>query len=455
MKESIKSPLPPLHSRQGSAFSKIQNISLLEGALYSLMVGLGETYLVAFALSVGISAAHSSYLAIIPVILGSFLQFLFSQRASRSPHTKQWLMVCTGGQALVLLVLSAIGFSDLRPITAQWLAALASLYWAFGFVAGPLWNTAIVRSIAYAELKSFFFRRNALTHVFSLISLVIACTVLGRSNAGSTHATWLISALLAGAGLARLLSMLSFRWHEFLPIAKEINEDGFGVKWLKRPFVAPVLSFMFLVNLSVNVSGPFFAAYMLKDLHLDFIEYNIILGSAFVSRMLAGYLLNPWVQKFGVKVLLVVGTAGITPLPFFYMITDQFYLLVLVQLLAGFTWGCYELGLTLSLIERVPQAARAKLLTWSNLINACGMAVGVGLASLLIGSGELNRAAYHQLFFISSCLRFVAFLASLRLADVRPKRQLWFRMLGMRSTGAHIMKPILLPEEPEARPPER
>lgn len=59
-----------------------------DGVAFSVMVGVGETYLVPFALALGLAAGQASLLATLPILAGSLLQLAPSptpRSSTRSP----------------------------------------------------------------------------------------------------------------------------------------------------------------------------------------------------------------------------------------------------------------------------------------------------------------------------------------------------------------------------------
>jgi hypothetical protein len=102
-----------------------------DGAAFSVMVGVGETYLVPFALALGIAAGQASLLATLPILAGSLLQLVAPLGVRRLGSYRRWVVGCAalqalcfaplwpwrwrGGAALVLLVVGATGASAWRP----------------------------------------------------------------------------------------------------------------------------------------------------------------------------------------------------------------------------------------------------------------------------------------------------------------------------------------------------
>src|SRR4030095_9450691 len=99
-----------------------------DGAAFSVMVGVGETYLVPFALALGIAAGQASLLATLPVLAGSPPPLPAPRGRRRA--------------AAAPAVLFAVG----------------AAYGGFGMATGRAWN-AWVGTIVPARLRARFFAR--------------------------------------------------------------------------------------------------------------------------------------------------------------------------------------------------------------------------------------------------------------------------------------------------------
>src|SRR5690606_2878347 len=113
--------------------------SMADGSAYSVMVGIGETYLAAFVLAMGMGQMVSGLIATVPLFVGSLLQ-LMSPRAIRALGShRNWVALCALIQALAFVPLIIGAFVGSMPV---WLVfVIASIYWASSLGCGPAWNT--------------------------------------------------------------------------------------------------------------------------------------------------------------------------------------------------------------------------------------------------------------------------------------------------------------------------
>lgn len=415
------------------------------------MVGLGETYLVAYALSLGISEVGASFLSTMPVIVGAFLQFALSYLTQKSKNPQRWLYFCCAGQALSLLVLAFVGIftsATSEPPSTILLGFIISIYWGLGFTAGPVWNLLIVKIVKPESLKLFFYRRNALNQIAALVSLVLASLILGRINTEQSQAVGLLSFMLILASIARFISMATFFWHPFPknePLFERTNKEKFSV-WVKKKYIYTALIIVLSTNFAVHISAPFLSPYILKQLKFDLIDYSVLIGCGYLFRVISGYIFNGLVEKSGVRLLLIIGSISVIPIPFLWMQTDSFFWLVVIQLASGIAWGCHELGMTLVIIEKVPFNMRSRLLTWSNLVIAFGMICGVLFAAQFFSSEEIKLENYETIFNLSTLFRIIPFIFVVLMVGNIKGHPLIFRFVGMRSSSRQILKPILIPE---------
>jgi MFS family permease len=427
---------------------KLREISFVEGFFYSLMVGLGETFLVAYALTLGISEGLSSLIACIPIMIGSILQIPIGKYFRRF-NERRCLVFFSAFQGCCLFFLALptlMGASS--KIGHIYLTMLLAFYWTCSFAAGPIWNRYIVALLGDMDLRSFFFQRNAVCQCAAILALIGAAFALGDGRSTGGHSAYTLAVLIFSAGLARLGSSFAFSRHKLIANVLPEGERKVFAIWslMKSKYVKPAILLLFLTNFGVNISGPFFNSYQLSELGLTFVQFNTLVGIGFASRIASTYFFNNIVKRMGVKVLLIIGAFGIVPLPALWTFSDNFIWLCVLQVASGIAWSCHELGITLILIEKVPQGTRTNLLAWANLINTLGISIGVGFAIGLVGGGDLSRESYYQLFWASTLARILPLFILPFVVDVRA-RPLMFRSLSLFAFARGINKPILLPDE--------
>ncbi len=113
--------------------------SMGDAASFGVMVGLGETYLPAFALALGMGEASSGLVASLPVVAGGIMQLVSLRAMKFFGDEQRWVVLCASVQALsfIPLIIAALHGSISMPL----LLLIASVYWASGLASGPAWNT--------------------------------------------------------------------------------------------------------------------------------------------------------------------------------------------------------------------------------------------------------------------------------------------------------------------------
>lgn len=398
--------------------------SLWEITFYALMIGLGETYLSAFVLTMGFSEQASGLLVTLPMLIGSVVQLAAGFFAQIFRSEKLWVMVSASiqGSALVLLGLLSCGLT-ISPWPKQTTVfLLISTYWAFGLAAGPSWSSWIGSIVPDDRRTQFFAYRTRVSQFFTVLGLIVAGLAL-ETQAAPGRRLPIFAFLFLASGICRYISVSFLAQHPDSLVRPSVDVRALFRQrfwtWLGEKRTLIIIAFLFLTQMATNVSGPFFNAYMLKHLALDYHDYMILISTAFVARVVAGGLFQKLAHNFGPTTLTHLGALLIVPLPILWTTTNNFAWLILFQAITGFAWGCHELGVTLLMFDKHSHRERVNLLTITQLFNASAMVLGSWVGYLLLGSGVPSSTDYARLFALSSVLRLLPFLVLPRLGDSR------------------------------------
>lgn len=456
--------------------------SMADGATFGVMVGVGESYLAAFALAVGLGEISAGLVSSVPLLVGGILQLISLRAVAWFGSEKRWIVFCATLQGLSFfpLVWAAVSGS----ITLVPLLAIASLYWAGGLASGPPWNTWM-ESIVPARIRpSYFARRTRTSQICTLVGLVGGGTMLQwADNRGYTLLGF--AAIFAAAALFRIWSVSWLARHktpdlhttvlnlrrsmktqadvdsaaenrsvavsEKSPSGKSSaknSESSVGISGVR------LLSYLVAVQLMVQISGPYFAPYMLKQLEFSYSQFVTILAVGFLSKIIALSFWGKFTRRYGAKRLLWTGGIGLVPLSALWIISDNMYQLALVQSLSGIMWAAYELGFFLMFFETLPIEKRTRMLTYYNLASMIALCSGafIGAAMLRFLGGD--QAAYWVLFGVSSIGRFLALglLFGAQLRTITPIH-VCLRVLGVRLSTSTVDSPILSTLEDRPRDP--
>ena len=378
-----------------------------DGVAFSLMVGVGETFLPAFVLAAGLGEVSAGLVATLPMLVGAVFQLVSPSAVRRLGSQRRWVVLCAGAQAASFapLVIAALVGSISRPV----LFFAAALYWGFGMATGPAWNTWITQIVPRRIRSRFFAGRARWSQVAVLAGLIAGGAAL-QAGVSPQRPLLIFAALFGAALVARAVSA------RFLASQSEpggatadplrISPSAFWAVF-RNPGSGRLLLFLIWIQMGVHVSAPFFTPFMLGPLNLSYGEYAVLTGAAFVARIAAMPALGGFAHRAGSRRLLWLASLGMTPLPAMWLISQQFAWLLLVQVAAGIAWGAYELATLLLFFDDIPDRQRTSVLSMFNLAGAIAVVIGAGVGSLLFRAFGPELFGYAVLFVVSSCLRVV------------------------------------------------
>jgi len=415
-----------------------------DGVAFSAMVGLGESYVPAFALAVGLGEVVSGLVATVPMLAGACLQMVTPMAVRRLGSYRRWVVLCARLQALSFVPL-IIG-AAMGQIGLPWVGVATVAYWAFGMSTSPAWNAWVTSLVPLGMRARFFARRARAAQAALLGGLVVGGLALEH---GRTHGVELVVfAVLFGAAMtSRLVSSGFLTAQSEAPgLAASHRSPDAGHIWerLRATGSIRVLTYLLGMNAMTHIAAPYFTPYMLGPLDLSYGRFMTLIAASFASRVAVLPLLGRLAQHRGARSALWLGGVGIVPLPLLWLVSHDFYYLLALQLFAGVAWGAIELATTLSFFEGIPESDRASVLSVFNLANAAAIALGALLGAQLFTWLDGSAAGYAWLFAISSAGRLLT-LALLRRTPAAASfpKGLRMRTLAVRPSGVAMQRPIL------------
>jgi MFS family permease len=178
------------------------------------------------------------------------------------------------------------------------------------------------------------------------------------------------------------------------------------------------LLYFLAVQVAVQISGPYFAPFMLGQLKITYLDYVGLLATSFLGKIVSLPACGRIAARFGARKLLLVGGIGIVPVSGLWLHARTYPQLMALQLMAGGVWAAYELAMLLMFFETVRREERTSILTVFNLANAIALVVGALMGGAVLKLLDASREAYLVLFALSSFAR-AATLILLKLAPER------------------------------------
>lgn len=418
-----------------------RNLRLLsfEGGAYSLMVGVGETYLAALVIAIGLGDQIAGLITTVPVLGGACLQLVSFWGVKQFNSNRGWSAFAAGVQALSMAAISIFVLFGYYSVSILFLTA--TLYWFGGLAAGPSWNTWVEHLVPADRRATFFGARARICQVCVLFGIL-----LGGGLLRAFDAVQIFAVLFGLAAVCRFVSAISifcgtelqeWRPHNNAPMPLVLTLQSLP------PETRALLAYLLGVQVAVFISAPFFTPYMLNHLSLDYLQYTWLISLGFAGKILAMPLAGRFAARHGAIRTLWIGGVGIVPMAGLWIISDSIAFLSVVQVFSGVLWAFYELSTMLLFFEKVSSQQRVAALSVYNVGNASAMVVGSVAGGLMLHFLGATLSAYLLLFLISSSLRLIALawmpkrseatqlfwtlVPATRLIAVRPHAGVWLR----------------------------
>lgn len=442
--------------------------SLSDGLSYSAMIGSAESYFSAFAIFLRASATQIGVLAALPPLLGALFQLSSAWLGRRIGRRREIIVAGALLQAGVLLPLALLplAFPDLAvPL----LIGCAVIYFIGPNLGSPQWGSLMGDLVPESRRGRFFALRTRLSSLANFSALLGAGFVLeGFDLLGITYAGF--AAIFVFAACMRLTSA----WH----LSRMLDPPG-HVAALEAPWHrelwsglrdTPLLRFSLFfacMQFSVAIAAPFFALYMLRDLHFSYTEFMFNTAASVCVQFLTLARWGRLSDLFGNRLILVT-TGGIIPfLPALWMLSTHYFYLLGVQMLSGLAWAGFTLSATNTLFDLIPREKRASLMAAHNVLAAFGVFLGAVVGGWLgthlparieiLGREFAWLTPLYGVFLISTLARLSVAAAFLRrLRELRRVRRMNKRGLIFRVTRIHPVSALMFEivgRRPNEEPP--
>ncbi|MCB1215289.1 MAG: MFS transporter, partial [Deltaproteobacteria bacterium] len=399
------------------AFSRSLNYSIYDGSAHAVMLGMGETYLVTFAIALGFSNFYIGLLASLPMLCAAFAQVLVIDRLIKVTSRRAFILRLALFQAVLWLPIFILPTNFRSP----WiLICLAVLYYSSSHLIAPLWNSWMGDLVSSKIRGAYFGKRNQYRTIVEMVAFLLAGFILHYVT--DQGALWSFGIIFTVAFVARLVSAWFLAKMEEPPYQAAGHEHYFSLKTFLKKSVGNnfgrFVLFAFSLLMVTNIASPFFTAYMLRELHFSYLELSTALACSLFFQFLSFQNWGLIGDRFGnFKVLKITGVA-VGFLPLLWLTTQNFYLVLLFQALGGLFWAGFNLAAVNYIFDSVTPQKLARCVSYYNFMGNMGTFLGAllgGLLSkvdftLLMPTLDLFKGStyvYYALFLCSGLLRFL------------------------------------------------
>jgi MFS family permease len=374
-------------------------MSILEGSLHAVMVGVAESYLGAFAVELGHSPRAQGLLATVPLVLGAFCQLFSPLFCGWLGSRKRVAVAGALGQTASMAGLIVIALCQSTSFSALLAARVA--FWVSGGLMSPAWNAWMADLTQNVDRSRYFARRSALNHVALLIAFGAAGWALYRAG---LHLMQCYLTLFVVAFLARLSSvgalLLQADVQPLLPRAADPRWPRLG-RALSRSRVRVAL-YMACLAFGTQISAPFFTPYMLRELSLDYKEFAGLSVLSILTKALTFPCCHSWAERMGQRSVLRWGGVGVALIPMVWAVSSELPALIIAHVLGGAVWAAVESASYQLLLESAPAEFTAEFFSLSSAATGAAQVAGAALGGLLLGTPHID---YRAIFMLSASLR--------------------------------------------------
>lgn len=428
--------------------SRSRKLSIADAISWSFMWGFGESYIAPFAIALKASNAAMSLLGTMPMLLGAFAQLFGASLTERLSTRKPIVVTCVTLHALCYLPLIILPY--LFPsVAVPAVICIFTLMIVANSIASPPWISMVGDFVDENTRGKYFARRNQCTQLGMIITMLAASYVLSAFKQNGKIWTG-FSVLFAIALISRCIAAFFMSKQYDAPFSTAKETYFSFLDFLKESRKSNFAKFTFAVSLvtgSTMIAGPFFGVYMLRDLHWSYMEFTVNTIAVLIAQALA----FPWWGKIsdrhGNRIIIRVTSLIMPVLPFSWLFTTNFYILLVVQVFGGIIWSGFSLAVSNFIYDSVDPQKRPRLFSYFGLVNGTfsmigGAVIGCFLAEHL--PSEYRFGSFHMVFLsslpavflVSGLLRIiVGMIVSSAFKEVRPSEPISTRELLWRVTS--------------------
>jgi len=396
--------------------------SIIDGAFSSSMIGFGESFFVAFALFLKANNVQVGLISSLPQALGSLLQLLSNRLIKLFQSRKNLVSIAALFQGLMYVPIALVFFSGQLKI--YHLIFFLCLYWMFGMILSPAWNSWMGDLTDEKERGSYFGRRNKITGFASFASFMVAGYILKMFAGGELSQYVGFAGIFLLALVSRLISFTFLR-KKYEPVFEITKEAEFSfndfIKQARFSNFGLLVIYLCIMNFSVYLAAPFFTPYMLNDLKFDYLTFTIVIGTAIIIKPFTMPAWGKASDRFGTKKILSL-TGFLMPLvPLLWLFSPNVFYLIIIQIYSGFIWGGFEISSLSFIFDTTTSQKRATCVAYYNVINGFAMLLGAIIGGLLVRYNDVFWSHYLLVFLISFILRMTtSFIFIPKIKEVRP-----------------------------------
>ncbi|MEM5878845.1 MAG: MFS transporter [Candidatus Aenigmatarchaeota archaeon] len=378
-----------------------------EGSLNAVKIGVGESYINAFAIKVlNFTNTQIGFLTSIPIFFG-YLSNIFTSNAIAQLNSRKNLIVI--GALINALCFIPIFLSFfVKGYEFPFLLASVTLYFVSDLFVLPAW-ISLMGDIIPDRLKSIYFgERNKKTSIISFCCMLLSGIILQQvSGISQIYAFGIIFFI---AFLARLGSFyMHTKVYEPNYVSDELEKFSITdfIKKLRYTRFGIFVIYMCVFTFSFRIAAPFFSVYMFRDLGFSYWEFALIMTGNAIATIISMPWWGKYIEEYGNKKIMSLTGMLIPFIPFLWMISKNIPYLFVVEIFSGFVWAGFNLSTFNYVFYSTSSEKRARAYSYYNILIGFSIITGTLFGTWLLRFGGIFESSIFIVFIVSSIARLV------------------------------------------------
>ncbi|PIV69052.1 MAG: hypothetical protein COS07_02110, partial [Candidatus Aenigmarchaeota archaeon CG01_land_8_20_14_3_00_37_9] len=192
-----------------------------------------------------------------------------------------------------------------------------------------------------------------------------------------------------------------------VPDEAKFSFAAFLTKMPKTNFGKLVI-YLVLITFSVNITGPYFVVYMLKDLGMNYFTYMLVVNAGLVSNFLFISIWGKYSDFFGNRKIISLTGYLVFLLPILWIFSSDIIYLILVQIFSGFIWSGFQISTFNFIFDNVSPPKRVRCVSYYNVLNGIAIFLGASFGGFLLRFGSMFWSNFILILMVSSAARFLS-----------------------------------------------
>ncbi len=377
-----------------------------------------------FVRHLGVSEFMYGILMGLPVMSGLF-QMIAAYVLEKTGARKKLFMIGGVLQRLSIIpvvVLPLIIPEELKGLTIGLIVfflLISAVGSAFNGVTFISWMAALVP----LKIRGRFFSQRQMVFTFTgMIGGLLASYALDLIGGFAGFA--LVFSIVTIFALLDIACFIRVKDPPMVKVPYRVSMRKMSNEVLRHPNFRRYLIFWAVWVFGVNISGPFFSAYMLDYLKMSYLEITIY--TQMVSNILTIFVIRKWgnlIDTFGNKpVLRICGTvAAVLPIFWLFATPENYIAILFIHVLTGLFWNGIDLTSNNLVMGLSPDENRSFYIASASVVTSLvGSIIAYALGGLFMEvTGKLTADLnimflgrplnnYHLLFTLSTVIRLIA-----------------------------------------------